>query len=159
MILIDIGDEADAWTAMPTAHAIISKAAHATLNTLGFDTAETELSVLLTDDEHMAQINGQWRAKPMATNVLSFPAMQIAAGNPPGAMLGDIVLAFQTIEREAAERAKTMDDHLFHLVVHGTLHLVGYDHEVDSEAETMEKLEIDILAAHMIANPYIDEQP
>jgi len=92
--------------------------------------------VLLTDDETMADLNQRFRGKAGPTNVLSFPA----PANPQG-HLGDIALAYGVCAREAAEQGKTLEDHLTHLCVHGVLHLLGYDHETDGEAEAMEALE------------------
>ena len=94
--------------------------------------------------------NGASRTKP--TNVLSFPAPQIGAARPR--LLGDIVIAYETTAREAATEHKPLDHHLAHLTVHGFLHLLGYDHELETEAETMERLEREILARLDIADPY-----
>ena len=109
--------------------------------------------VLLTDDEEVAALNTQWRAKSGPTNVLSFPAAE-----NPAQHLGDIALAFGVCAREAAEQGKTLAHHLQHLVAHGVLHLVGYDHETDSEAEQMEALERRILARLGAPDPYAGER-
>ena len=124
-------------------------------------TAETvELSVTLTDDESIRILNRDYRGKDKPTNVLSF-AMQEGEGpeDVPGMplLLGDLVLAHGTIVREAAEQDKAFDDHFRHLLVHGALHLLGYDHEDDAEAEEMEALEIEILSRMGIENPYKNE--
>ncbi|MCU0881392.1 MAG: rRNA maturation RNase YbeY [Hyphomonadaceae bacterium] len=114
------------------------------------DVPDLEAAVLLTSDTAVAALNGQWRGKPGPTNVLSFPA-------PEGAgTLGDIALAHGVIAREAAAQGKTVLDHTAHLMVHGVLHLLGYDHEADDEAAEMEGLEVECLAALGIANPYED---
>jgi probable rRNA maturation factor len=115
-------------------------------------TAQGEVSVLLTDDAAIRALNAQWRQRDEATNVLSFPAQQIGAGLPR--LLGDIVIAYETTAREAAAERKRLDHHLAHLTVHGFLHLLGYDHESETEAETMERLEREILARLDIADPY-----
>jgi probable rRNA maturation factor len=93
-----------------------------------FPDIEPEVSLVLADDAMMADINGQWRNQPKPTNVLSFPAFPLVPGGQPGPMLGDIILARGTIEREALELDKPVDEHIAHLIVHGFLHLFGYDH-------------------------------
>lgn len=113
-----------------------------------------EISVLLTDDEEQRQLNGQWRGKDSATNVLSFP--QIEPFGPVMGLLGDITLARETLEREAAELGKSLDDHFTHLVVHGFLHILGYDHLEEDQALQMEGLETQILARLGIDDPYAD---
>jgi probable rRNA maturation factor len=115
--------------------------------------SSVELCVTLTDDAAIAKLNRRWREKAKATNVLSFPAPPPPAPDAPR-FLGDIVLAFETIEREAREEDKTLGAHLAHLTVHGILHLLGHDHETDAEAEAMEGLETRILATLGIADPY-----
>jgi probable rRNA maturation factor len=115
-----------------------------------------ELSIVLTDDAGMARINGQWRGKDKPTNVLSFPGSQLAPGDAAGPVLGDIVLARETIEREASLEGKPIDDHLLHLVIHGFLHLFGYDHENEADAATMENLESRALAVLGVKDPYAE---
>jgi len=118
--------------------------------------ADTEISVSLDSDAAVRELNRQWRGKDKPTNVLSFPMMQLAPGDAPGPLLGDLVLARETLGREAAADGKPVADHFRHLVVHGTLHLLGYDHETDDEADAMEALEIEILAGLGIADPYAE---
>lgn len=113
-----------------------------------------EISVLLTDDEEQRELNAQWRGKDSATNVLSFP--QIEPFGPVMGLLGDITMARETLEREAAELGKSFDDHFTHLMVHGFLHILGYDHLDDAEALQMEGLETQILAGLGIDDPYAD---
>ena len=114
-----------------------------------------ELSLLLTDDAGVRELNCTWRSLDKPTNVLSFPGS--GPSSPEGIRhLGDIALAFETVAREAAEEHKSLADHVAHLIVHGTLHLLGHDHEVDEEAEAMEALEIAALARLGIADPYRD---
>lgn len=113
-----------------------------------------EISVLLTDDEEQRQLNAQWRDKDSATNVLSFP--QIEPFGPVRGLLGDISLARETLEREAADIGKSLDDHFTHLMVHGFLHILGYDHIEEDEALQMEGLETQILAGLGIDDPYAD---
>jgi probable rRNA maturation factor len=114
-----------------------------------------EISLLLTDDAGIRELNRAWRGIDMPTNVLSFPGS--GPSSPEGVRhLGDIALAFETVIREAAEEHKSPDDHLTHLIVHGTLHLLGHDHEIENEAERMEAVEIEVLARLGVANPYRD---
>jgi len=113
-----------------------------------------ELSVVLTNDAEQQALNREWRGKDQSTNVLSFP--QIEPFGAVTGILGDIVLARETLEREAVELGKPFADHFTHLIVHGFLHILGYDHEDDSEAVAMESLETRILAALNIDDPYSD---
>lgn len=108
-----------------------------------------EVSVLLTDDAEVKTLNADFRAKDRPTNVLSFPAPDFAAPH-----LGDVALALETCAREAKDQGKTLGDHLSHLVAHGVLHLLGWDHEIEAEAEAMEALEREVLAGLGIADPY-----
>jgi len=111
----------------------------------------SELSLVLADDATVRDLNRRWRGQDRPTNVLSFPA---GGGPAPVALLGDVVLAFETVAREADEQGKSLGDHLAHLVVHGVLHLLGHDHEQDRAAKRMEALETGILAGLGIADPY-----
>ena len=155
MIDIDIAIEAGAWPAEDKLSALAGPTVEAALAELGMKPANAaELSLLFTDDAHIAVLNRDWRGKDKATNVLSFPAFEIAPGDPLPPMLGDIVLAFETISSEAALEEKPFEHHLRHLIVHGMLHLLGYDHETDEEAEEMEALERRILAGLAIPDPY-----
>jgi probable rRNA maturation factor len=129
-----------------------------------------EISVRLTDDAEVQKLNAQYRHKDKPTNVLSFPMVQAdlldtvanTGTNDGGAgatggevLLGDIVLAHGVCAAEAEERGISLQDHATHLIVHGTLHLLGYDHMGDAEAETMERIETDALAALGLADPYL----
>ena len=113
-----------------------------------------EVSVLLTDDAHQQVLNRDWRQIDKSTNVLSFP--QIEPFQPVSGLVGDISLAHETLVREAADLQKSFTDHFTHLVVHGFLHLLGYDHVSEPEALQMEGLETQILAELGIADPYGD---
>ncbi len=113
-----------------------------------------EISVVLTDDEEQRELNAQWRSKDASTNVLSFP--QIEPFGPVRGLLGDITLARETLEREALDLGKSLDDHFTHLMVHGFLHILGYDHIEEDEALQMEGLETQILAGLGIDDPYAD---
>jgi probable rRNA maturation factor len=114
------------------------------------ETDDGELSVVLTDDAAIKSLNAQWRNKDEPTNVLSFPAPANTGG-----ILGDIVIAYETTAREASQEQKPLADHLSHLTVHGFLHLLGYDHESDADADVMERLERDILARLGVPDPYM----
>jgi probable rRNA maturation factor len=114
------------------------------------ETDARELSVVLTDDAAIRSLNAQWRNKDEPTNVLSFPAPSNAGG-----ILGDIVIAYETTVREATQEQRPLADHLSHLAVHGFLHLLGYDHESDADADVMERLERDILARLGVPDPYL----
>ncbi len=114
----------------------------------------SELSVVFSDDAAIRKLNAGWRGKDRPTNVLSFPAFPTSRGGPLPPMLGDIVLAAETVKREAALEGKPIENHITHLVVHGLLHLLGYDHETDAEAEEMEAVERAALARLAIPDPY-----
>lgn len=117
--------------------------------------AAVEIGIVLADDDRVQVLNREYRGQDKPTNVLSFPAgddVATAVGRP--LLLGDVVVALETARREAADDGKTLGDHLTHLVVHGTLHLLGYDHEADAEALLMETRETQLLAGLGVADPY-----
>lgn len=150
--MIDIEIEDEAWSgAAPQVEDLVRAAAEAAFSQARSD-AEA-VTILLTDDESVRDLNARFRGKDYATNVLSFPAPE----NPEG-HLGDIALAFGVCAREATEQGKPLAHHLQHLVAHGVLHLLGYDHETDAEAEHMEGLERVILAGLGVPDPYAAEQ-
>ncbi len=124
-----------------------------------FPASGCEISLLFTDDEAMRRINGRWRSRETPTNVLSFPAIPVVPGSMPGPLLGDIVVAYETVIREAKDLEIPFDNHLTHLLVHGLLHLLGYDHMSDAEAQQMESLETRILAELHLSDPYEDSDP
>jgi len=166
-LAVDILIESEAWRMLPEAEDIVRRAIalaatcpHPTLprerGRVGWGHhRNAELSVLLCDDKAISRLNGRWRGQAKPTNVLSFPAPPLQGAAPDGkTRLGDIAIAYETLADEAEENAKTVSDHLSHLVVHGFLHLLGYDHHMDDEAERMERLERDILARIGVADPY-----
>jgi len=151
---------AECWGAAPDAATVVHRAIETAASMIDADTADAELAVMLTDDAGIQTLNKNWRGQDKPTNVLSFPALQPTGGQSSDdgpRMLGDIAIAWETTRREADDEQKPFDHHLSHLAVHGFLHLVGYDHENDVDAEAMEHLERDILAALGIADPYADQ--
>ena len=152
MILVDADVSADwdsrtDWPALAE-KAVLAAVAHSAWPAL----ADTEVSVKYTSDDEVRALNAAWRGRDKATNVLSFPMAETPDNAP---MLGDIVLASGVCAREAGEKKVAVETHATHLVVHGTLHLLGYDHETgDDDAEEMEAIERKALASLGIADPY-----
>jgi probable rRNA maturation factor len=145
---VDISIEAGAWAQLPDAEAVARRAAAAALTHAG----EVEVGITLIGDDRMRELNRTWRGADRPTNVLSFPAPERSGTGPRP--LGDVVIACETLMREAAELRIPPRDHLAHLVVHGLLHLLGHDHENDRDAEAMEDLERAILARLGVPDPY-----
>ncbi len=162
---IQISVEAESWPSEEELFAFSRKVVDAAVSFLKaeedqpFPKMPVELSLVFTDDAAIREINAEWRDKDKATNVLSFPAFPLEPGGMPGPMLGDIVIARETVEREALDLEKSFEDHLAHLLVHGFLHLFGYDHLETDEAEEMEALETRILATLGLSDPYADQDP
>ena len=113
-----------------------------------------EISLLFANDARVRPLNRDWRATDKPTNVLSFPSAVLTPGDILPSVLGDIILAYETVALEAAEEAKPFENHVAHLLLHGFLHLLGYDHQTDASAEIMEGLETRILAMLAIPDPY-----
>ena len=152
---------ADCWQAEPDAEAVVHRAIAAAAESVDADVGDAELAVMLTDDAGIRTLNSNWRGIDKPTNVLSFPALQPTGPVGPGdapRMLGDIAIAYQTTRKEADDEQKPFDHHLSHLAVHGFLHLIGYDHENDADADEMESLETEILAQLGIPDPYADRE-
>ncbi|MCE1235288.1 MAG: rRNA maturation RNase YbeY [Hyphomicrobiales bacterium] len=155
-IAVDIAVEAEAWGEEARWRPLAERVAAAVAARPELIVPEAaELSLVLTDDARIRILNRDWRGFDKPTNVLSFPAAD-ADEEEPGPLLGDVVVARETTEREATEEGKAFEDHLAHLLVHGLLHLFGFDHETDAEAEEMEALEVEILAGLGVADPYDD---
>ena len=179
MIALEIETEAEGWTALPGFEALCGRAAEAVLavacrtrrssrspegkaesakpnregdSPAGRSSRDRSATLLLSDDAAVQGLNRDWRGKDAATNVLSFPTPPAAASAT--GHLGDVVLAWETVRREAERDGKPTRDHALHLVVHGLLHLLGHDHEAEAEAEAMERLEAEALARLGIADPY-----
>lgn len=149
------------WDALAVraARAAIERTPHGQLITTA---AAVEISIRLTTDDEVQQLNQQYRQKDKPTNVLSFPMVQpdlldtVSQNSDDGELLlGDIVMAHGVCVREAAEKGVTVEEHATHLLVHGTLHLLGYDHMEDDDAESMEEIERQALASLGIADPYL----
>ena len=164
-ISLAVAVEAGEWDDADAIEALAQAALDAAVRDLSereaqpFPEDPPEVSLVLADDAMMADINGQWRDQPKPTNVLSFPAFPLVPGGKPGPMLGDIILARETIEREAEDLGKPVEDHITHLIVHGFLHLFGYDHIANNDAEKMEAIETRILASLDLSDPYGDTEP
>jgi probable rRNA maturation factor len=157
-VKIEIVVRSALWRKRRTAQSIVRKAVLAAAKAAS--TPGAELAIVLDNDSAIKALNRDWRGKNAATNVLSFPA---APNSPPTRggksgrptpYIGDIVIAYQTTAREAAAEGKPFSHHLAHLAIHGFLHLLGYDHENDRDAEKMERLERRILGRLAVPDPY-----
>ena len=148
--------EADAWDEiLPGIEAPAAHAARAALDRVRVEADVLEVSIVLADDAFVADLNRRYRGKEGATNVFAFPQ---SAQSPGGVrLLGDVVLGHETVMAEARAQSKRPEHHVCHLVVHGVLHLCGYDHETGATARDMETLEREILASQSIADPYRDD--
>jgi probable rRNA maturation factor len=151
---LDLMVEAGDWPSKPRLRRVATKVLAPAIARLRLDlTEDAELSLVFTDDAHIRSLNRKFRAKNKPTNVLSFPAAPATKGGI-GPILGDIVLAAETVAKEAEAEGLTLDVHLAHLILHGFLHILGYDHEGEDEATVMEGLETAILGEVGIADPY-----
>lgn len=163
---VEVISEDDRWETIALA-TLAERAAGAVLTRLGLDPETCEIAVLACDDARIADLNAEFRGKTTPTNVLSWPAEDLSprtAGEVPlppepdpagEIVLGDIAIAWETCAREADAAGRAVEDHVTHLIVHGLLHLLGYDHIRDADADRMEALEIEILGGLGIENPYI----
>lgn len=157
---LDVSVECSEWRRIPKAAALCREAAVATLRHVGVAGRPVEIAIVLADDGMVRELNRRYRGQDKPTNVLSFPGQEggLAAcphgPDAPPAMLGDIILASGTVFAEADSQGKPVADHLRHLVVHGVLHLLGFDHEADDEAERMEAVEKTVLGGLGIPDPY-----
>lgn len=150
VIEVDVVEDDGNWSALSDAQTLIERAAAAVAQELGGSVGSGMVAVALSSDASVEVLNGQFRGKPKPTNVLSFPAGE---GVPDG-FIGDVILAAETVRREADEQGVPLAHHVQHLVVHGILHLLGYDHISAADAERMEAIEISILSKLGVANPY-----
>jgi probable rRNA maturation factor len=151
---VDVLVEAGTWAEPESLHALAERAIGVAIAFASPPTVpDSELSLVFSDDAHVRILNNRYRGKDSATNVLSFPAPSARPGFY-GPLLGDIVLAQETVAREATDQGLSFDHHLTHLVVHGFLHLLGYDHEAEADATLMEAMETRILGHLGIADPH-----
>lgn len=167
--MIDISVEDPRWQDLGL-EALAVRALTAALAHTGIDAEDCEVSLLACNDARIAELNAEFRENDKPTNVLSWPAEDLAAAQPGGTpeppepdftgeiALGDVAIAYETCAREAAEAGKSMQDHCTHLLVHGVLHLLGYDHIRDEDAALMEGLETAVLGKMGIADPYMVEE-
>lgn len=161
---VAVGIESGLWQDLPEAEAVVARAAEAAWERADHPPLPAgrvaEISVALADDALVHRLNRDYRGKDKPTNVLSFPLLDEEGGMQEGdgapILLGDVILAHETVAREAREQGKTFEEHVVHLVVHGVLHLLGYDHETDEDAVRMERLETRILDGLGMADPYAD---
>ena len=153
---IEIVRHSDLWDSIEVSGDALSRAALAAFAaSSAAPDAPCEVTLVLTDDDEMRELNRTWRGKDSSTNVLSFPAGEpVGEAHGEPSPLGDIVLAGETVIEEAKLKGIPAADHAAHLVVHGMLHLLGFDHERDADAERMEALETKVLAGLGIADPY-----
>jgi len=155
-LAVDIVRESALWDGAPDAETVIRRALSEAAREVS--SKASELAIVLADDSAIRALNAKWRGVDKATNVLSFPAKAQGAGLADVVYLGDIVIAFETTSAEALAQSKPLAHHLAHLVIHGYLHLVGYDHENDGEAEDMERLETKLLARVGVPDPYANTE-
>ena len=153
MIIVDFVAQSDCWPDLSGVKPKIKRAIQTAHELCAIDLPDqSEVALVLSDDASVQELNAKWRDQDKPTNVLSFANNEGKVTWSP--LLGDIVLAYETIDREADEQSKPFDHHLIHLCVHGFLHLVGYDHVEDAKAVEMERLETQILAELKIPDPY-----
>jgi probable rRNA maturation factor len=151
-VQIDVIVRSARWRKRPTAQTTVKRAVLAAAEAVS--TPPTELAIVLSDDSAVQALNRDWRGKNAPTNVLSFPAAAPGKARAASPYIGDIVIAYRTVAREAVAEGKPFNHHLAHLTVHGFLHLLGYDHENDRDAKKMELLERKILKRLAIPDPY-----
>jgi probable rRNA maturation factor len=149
---IDIQVASPLWAAQPRAAETVRAALAAATSARH---VEGDVSVLLTDDAAIRTLNRDWRQIDKPTNVLSFPAAKDATKHASHAFVGDIVVAYETLARECADEDRNFLHHLAHLSVHGFLHLIGYDHQTDAQADEMEGLESRIMQSMNMPDPYL----
>jgi probable rRNA maturation factor len=167
--LVDLVVVEPAWSeALPEIEALANTAARLALEGAGLDPARWSLCLLACDDTRIAALNNDFRGRAAPTNVLSWPAFELAprhpgalpappphAGSGPRQPLGDVAIALQTMRREAEDRAIPLKNHAIHLILHGSLHLLGFDHVTEEDAEMMERIETRALARIGVTDPYL----
>lgn len=153
-LMLDVMVQSLLWDKEPEAEAIIRRALAAAAK--GTAREAGEIAIVLTDDSAIRDINRRWREQDKPTNVLSFPS---GAAGRAAAHLGDIVIAYETLAREAHAEGKPFAHHLAHLAIHGYLHLLGYDHMTEADATRMERMETALLGELGIPDPYARSEP
>lgn len=153
-LTLDVVHDFEGWSVIADIESLILAAANALQAEVDIGAPHASAAIMLASDADVRQLNAKWRGIDKATNVLSFPAPEAPGDLEQVEFLGDIALACETVLAEAADQGTTPAHHLQHLVVHGLLHLLGFDHENPEDATEMEALEVDILARLGIADPY-----
>jgi probable rRNA maturation factor len=153
-LIVDVVPRAGAWDAASLGPDAIARAARAAFAAADPALGEAEVAIVLTDDAEQRRLNAGFRGKDAATNVLSFPAGAAPHDPTQRSPLGDILLAYETIRREAEAENKDFEAHVAHLVIHGVLHLLGHDHEEDAAAVRMETMETELMTALGYADPH-----
>jgi probable rRNA maturation factor len=155
-LTLEISSPSALWRGFPRVRTIARETVGACIDEMEFPPRKgASVSLCLSDDARVRQLNARWRGTDKPTNVLAFPAAR-ARGLGGAAVLGDIAIAYETMAREAEASGVALADHFRHLVAHGFLHLMGYDHQTNDEAGRMEALEMRILARMGVADPYAD---
>jgi probable rRNA maturation factor len=154
-LFLDISAPSALWRGLPRSRALARETIATCVDESGFAARAGSVSLCLTDDMEVRTLNARWRGIDEPTNVLSFPAAPAERARE-ASVLADIALAYETLAREAEESGASLADHYRHLVAHGFLHLIGYDHQTDEEADRMEEVETRILARLGVADPYAD---
>ncbi len=157
-LILDIEIQCESWRQSVVAlDGVCARAADAVIAATGGVAPGTEVSLMLCDDDFIQDLNHRYRDKDAATNVLAFPLDEVStpvARDGPPVLLGDIIIAHGTVVREASAAGRAIDHHLCHMVVHGMLHLLGFDHDADTAAVEMETMETRILATLGVPDPY-----
>lgn len=158
--VIDTGElemrmDEEAWQQIPGVENTILQSFEAAIGLKNMTIADTGATIVLSNNRQVSLLNEQWRDKPMPTNVLSFPACKGETNDNGKRYLGDIILAFEVVSNEAEAQGKALATHLCHLVIHGALHLMGFDHENDKAADEMEDLERTAMNALELPDPYL----
>ena len=153
-VSIDLCIDDESWTGVSDLEKKITLAVKAALSRLDMGTQPVGLTIVLGNNQRVKSLNAEWRDKQKPTNILSFPAPAHSKTDTGQAYLGDLILAYGVIFDEANEQRKPLATHLCHLIIHGVLHLLGFDHQNDDEAHDMEQMEIEAMATLGLSNPY-----
>lgn len=153
-VTLDLRIDDAGWHRVDDCKTLVSKSLKTALESAGEDRTSVSATVILADNKAVQELNSHWRSKNKPTNILSFPAPQDERDEAGGDYLGDMILAFDVVAREAATQRKPLATHLCHLIIHGTLHLLGFDHVEDSDAQQMEQLEKTAMAKLGYRDPY-----